>query len=242
MTQQPQPLADRIAAALRTTVIPGYPTGGKDPAEHGSHRWCAQGCALCIGDDQALAAAVLAVVQPQLDRRDAEIRRLTAELATMTAVAESNKRYVQSMYQDLQQAQQQLARETRVHNETVEERDRATDMADKLAQMIATEDMVGEHTGMNDPWQNTLDLWRELAGDSDSLATEIRRGRAELDDTARMRDFHALSAGHVARKRDRAEQLIGRWRDGHIEAEDVLDRIARTLSAEGDEAPAPSGA
>lgn len=39
----------------------------------------------------------------------AEVRRLTAELATMTAVAESNKRYVQSMYQDMRQAQQQTA-------------------------------------------------------------------------------------------------------------------------------------
>lgn len=39
----------------------------------------------------------------------AEIDRLSRALATMTAVAESNKRHVQSMHQDLQQAQQQAA-------------------------------------------------------------------------------------------------------------------------------------
>jgi hypothetical protein len=53
-------------------------------------------------------AEFIAAARTDVPALVAAVRRLTAELATMTAVAESNKRYVQSMHQDLQQAQQQL--------------------------------------------------------------------------------------------------------------------------------------
>lgn len=75
MTDQPQPLAARIAAAMAghsanisngdgTVVCNCGATVGANPAAWREHR----------------ADTVLAVVQPDLDARDTELRRLTAEL------------------------------------------------------------------------------------------------------------------------------------------------------------------
>jgi hypothetical protein len=68
VTQQPQPLADRIASAFERIDAHqwGYDHGfsgtyGVDP------------------ETDSFMSAALAVVQPELDARDAEIRRLTAE-------------------------------------------------------------------------------------------------------------------------------------------------------------------
>jgi uncharacterized protein YhaN len=65
--------------------------------------------------------------------------------------------------------------------------------------------------------------------------------RTELADTARFRDHYSRVANNLARKRDRAEQLIGRYRAGDISAEDVLDRIERTLAVDATSPPAGCG-
>lgn len=51
-----------------------------------------------------------------------------------------------------------LAKEQRLHGDTIDDRDRATDMADKLAYAVAPEAVIGEHTADNSPWANALDL------------------------------------------------------------------------------------
>jgi hypothetical protein len=40
----------------------------------------------------------------------------------------------------------------------LEQRDAAMDWADRLAYAIAPVSVIGEHTSLNDPWQNALDL------------------------------------------------------------------------------------
>jgi hypothetical protein len=71
VTQQPQPLADRIAAALSEA---GAFCGecGFEPGE--------TGCPDCVRVREQYTQALLAVVQSELDQRDTEIRRLRAEL------------------------------------------------------------------------------------------------------------------------------------------------------------------
>jgi hypothetical protein len=106
------------------------------------------------------------------------------------------------------------AAEERLHAQTIAERDYAHAMADRLAQMIATEDVTGEHTGMNDPWQNTLDLWKGLTSEgSSSLADEVERLRAEL-------------AKYVGYEPTVAEEMAELKR-GFFAAHEVCDAAAR---------------
>jgi hypothetical protein len=79
--------------------------------------------------------AAIAAVQPELDRLRAE----------------------------LEQARQQLRAEIHAHGQTIDERDHATDMADRLAAAIAPESVIGEHSGMNCPWTNALEYASEQA-------------------------------------------------------------------------------
>lgn len=51
-----------------------------------------------------------------------------------------------------------LAKEERLHGDTIDDRDRAQDAADKLAYTVAPEGVIGEHTADNCPWTNALDL------------------------------------------------------------------------------------
>lgn len=93
-----------------------------------------------------------------------EVHRLRAELGKYVGheptIAEEMA-YVQAenerLRTELAQARKQATAETRAHGQTIDERDRALDIADKLAAVIAPEHVIGEHTGMNDPWQNALD-------------------------------------------------------------------------------------
>lgn len=73
MTQQPQPLADRIETAARTIRLRLGPNA-ISMAQRG------EPIGLSGGEASDLAAAAMAVVQPELDQRDAEITRLRAEL------------------------------------------------------------------------------------------------------------------------------------------------------------------
>jgi hypothetical protein len=65
-----------------------------------------------------------------------------------------------------------LAKEERMHGETIDDRDRMHDMADKLAYAVAPEEVIGEHSSMNCPWENALDLITPMA--------EVEKLRAEL--------------------------------------------------------------
>lgn len=77
--------------------------------------------------------------------------------------------------------------------ELIDERDQATEAADCLAYAIGDGEAIGEHSNVNDPWGNALDLLvteREKAAvvtrERDELAATVRRVEMAL--------LHAQSA------------------------------------------------
>ncbi|MCX5598379.1 hypothetical protein OOK29_09540 [Streptomyces phaeochromogenes] len=80
---------------------------------------------------------------------------------------------VPALLAEVRRLQTGLAAEERLHGDTIDERDRATDMADKLAYAIASETVIGEHTADNSPWANALELITSAA-DVDKLRARVR--------------------------------------------------------------------
>lgn len=64
---------------------------------------------------------------------------------------------------DLAQARKEYDEEERLHGNTIDARDRAQDAADRLANAVAEYfgAEIGEHSSLNDPWENAADV---LAG------------------------------------------------------------------------------
>ena len=77
-----------------------------------------------------------------------------------------------------------LAREENSHGLTIDQRDRASDAADALAYAIGTVEDIGEHSNLNDPWANALELL------DSRLAQERAAGQQES--AARMATLEAL--------------------------------------------------
>jgi len=71
-----------------------------------------------------------------------------------------------------------LIKEEADHTRSLEERDRYHDVADKLAQAIADryESDIGEHSSINDPWQNALNL---IEADNAALTARIKQLEGE---------------------------------------------------------------
>lgn len=85
----------------------------------------------------------------------------------------------------------ELAREQRLHGDTIDDRDRAQDMADKLAYAVAPETVIGEHTADNSPWANALELI--------TSAAEVDKLRAELAAALRPNTPRLCACGHSNR-------------------------------------------
>lgn len=68
----------------------------------------------------------------------------------------------------------ELAAERRLHRSTIDERDQAHDMADKLAYAVADEWLIGEHSSGNCPWVNALELITPVV-EVDRLRTRVAK-------------------------------------------------------------------
>ncbi|MFH8336925.1 hypothetical protein [Streptomyces sp. AM6-12] len=101
--------------------------------------------------------------RPERDAMAAEIRRLRAENNQLAT---------------------RLAAEERAHGETIDDRDHFHDMADKLAYAVAPEEVIGEHSSMNCPWENALDLITPMA-EVEKLREELERQTALAEQGAR---------------------------------------------------------
>ncbi|MFI8351260.1 hypothetical protein [Streptomyces sp. NPDC085596] len=72
----------------------------------------------------------------------------------------------------LAEARDQAARTDREFEQVIRERDNLHDIADSLAYAVAPENVIGEHSSMNDPWENALDLITPAA-EVDKLRRQI---------------------------------------------------------------------
>lgn len=134
-----------------------------------------------VADAGAQLARAVPLLLSKLTQATAERDAFADRVDTLTAVAKSNKRYVRELYADLQKAQRErdelkerVTELDRDLGETIDDRDRAQDAADKLAYAIAPIEVIGEHSSENDPWKNALERVTPLA--------EVKSLRSQLVD------------------------------------------------------------
>lgn len=68
----------------------------------------------------------------------------------------------------------QVAAEEKVVEQVIDERDQAQEWADKLAHAIGG-DAIGEHSNMNNPWQNALDIAEAAEAEAAALRAKVAR-------------------------------------------------------------------
>ncbi|WP_369274477.1 hypothetical protein AB5J55_35160 [Streptomyces sp. R11] len=66
----------------------------------------------------------------------------------------------------------------RMLGEAIDDRDQMHEIADKLAYAVAPEEVIGEHSSMNCPWTNALDLITPKA-EVDKLRAEVATARGQ---------------------------------------------------------------
>jgi len=80
-------------------------------------------------------------------KRAAEAEASTAALRAQLASAVAER----------DEARKELGRERMAHSNTISQRDAAEDAADGLAYAIADQEVIGEHSNLNNPWANALE-------------------------------------------------------------------------------------
>ncbi|MGW2720811.1 hypothetical protein [Streptomyces sp. NPDC001492] len=85
---------------------------------------------------------------------------------------------VRALVAEVRRLRAALANEERQHGDTIDDRDHFHEMADKLAYAVAPEEVIGEHSSMNCPWDNALDLITPMA-EVDKLRQQLAAGRAQ---------------------------------------------------------------
>ncbi|MGW2371748.1 hypothetical protein [Kitasatospora sp. NPDC001683] len=132
---------DAIQARLNAaTPGPWYADGSEiyagDPDMHTLHApWVGETCNVDLPDHGEGNATFVAAARTDVEQFLARVRQLEAE----------------------------LRRERAAHSSTIDERDRATDCADRLAAIVAPIDVRGEHSIGNCPWEAALHYAAEQA-------------------------------------------------------------------------------
>lgn len=168
--------------------------------------------------------------------------------------AEADKEFVRHAREDVDallaevhRLRARLADEERQHGQTIDDRDHFHDMADKLAYAVAPEEVIGEHSSMNCPWENALDLitpmpevekLREDLERQTALAEQGARANREL---SRLRD--ELAATRTKALATEADEIVlhcpdhgpqdqeGVWMDCHCAVADDMRRRAAASPA-----------
>lgn len=115
----------------------------------------------------------------QLDDIERAVPRLTEYVEQSDAVrvvAEG----APALLAEVRRLRTELAREERLHGGTVDDRDQAQEIADKLAYAVAPVEVIGEHSSMNCPWTNALELITSKA-DVDKLRARVAEMQPDAD-------------------------------------------------------------
>lgn len=99
----------------------------------------------------------------------------------ITRLAREAAALIEQQAAELAEAREQRDREERAHLATIDQRDRAEQWADKLAQAIGG-GAIGEHSNLNCPWSNALEIATTAESERDELLREKERLARERDE------------------------------------------------------------
>lgn len=173
---------------------------------------------------------------------DDDEQRASEQMAANAAFIAHAREDVPLLLAEVRRLRDALAREERLHGDTIDDRDRFHDAADKLAYAVAPEEVIGEHSSMNDPWENALDLitpkaevdkLRARVAELEGPAVEARAALAALCYDLEDPGTAALSALYLLQ---RATVGVETPRDDAVEAlarhdAQVIRKAAETLEA-----------
>lgn len=91
----------------------------------------------------------------------------------------------------------ELDRESAAHEVTISQRDAAEEWADKLAYAVAPIEVIGEHSNLNNPWEQAYNLVRSDAN-VQALTFRIAALEAELAAANETIKLYAKSCGQLA--------------------------------------------
>jgi len=153
---------------------------------------CTETCTVDCGHCKGRPVEAL---RAELERRDAALARIP-DLMTERDNAVHDVEHVVRERDALERAVLQ----------EIGERDRNADHLDRLAAAIAPVKVTGEHSSMNDPWENAIEEAERQRAERDSLAAQLAEARAEVETLRREeqllrrdRDYWQAQA-HEARK------------------------------------------
>lgn len=107
----------------------------------------------------------LVTAQQRADQAEDRATDLANRLHRAEQEIASHGKAVTAWANQVDELKKQLAAEERQHGDTVDDRDQYQTMADQLAEAIArmTGVDIGEHSSMNNPWENALQAATEKA-------------------------------------------------------------------------------
>ncbi len=109
------------------------------------------------------------LVQRAVDTNDLDLGGLAMALSMTANRAQAE---IDELKTKLATAERQNRELDRSLDEVIGERDNCHDIADKLAYAVAPEEVIGEHSSHNCPWQNALDLITPMA-EVDQLRQDV---------------------------------------------------------------------
>ncbi|SEC03024.1 hypothetical protein SAMN04490357_1004 [Streptomyces misionensis] len=166
---------DLDAIETRANAATRCPEAVVNGRQDGQHTW--------TGSLTHLRCELCGFTRPRGERAE-EATVMAAEIRRLRAQAREYGELAARRESELIALRAKLAREERAHGETIDERDHFHDMADKLAYAVAPEEVIGEHSSMNCPWENALDLITPMA-EVEKLREELERQTALAEQGAR---------------------------------------------------------
>jgi hypothetical protein len=118
--------------------------------------WIGETCTVSLPDYGDANGAFLANARQDVPALLARVRELETALAGMTDLRDRALTRQDQLREKLNTAEVELRRERAAHSSTIDERDRATDCADRLAAVVAPINVRGEHSIGNCPWEAAL--------------------------------------------------------------------------------------
>ena len=120
-----------------------------------------------ISDERIEHLSCEAVTQPWLRVSGDQVRAIIDRLRAAEAERDELKARLKHDYEEHEQSDLEMIRE----------RDRLEEVADALAYAIGTEEEIGEHSNLNNPWENALELVAQIQAERDAYKAKLEQVR-----------------------------------------------------------------